>query len=165
MFRMYASNSHSYTHLILALGIVRKPTVWYLLLQNILAHMTLACLLMRALVRAVLGPAWLDVNGPSCWHTLVQSIRCWHSVGIRCIQCMAYNTTSWHTMLAYNAYSHAKNTVVLSSRNLVPGLGDLEVEIPPRAISTQNTIIIRKQHSNIHSLLSGNTSCDTVRGL
>ena len=25
---MYASNSHSYTHLILALGIVRKPTVW-----------------------------------------------------------------------------------------------------------------------------------------
>ena len=28
MFRMCASNSHSYTHLILALGIVRKPTVW-----------------------------------------------------------------------------------------------------------------------------------------
>ena len=28
MFRMYASNSHSYTHLVLALGIVRKPTVW-----------------------------------------------------------------------------------------------------------------------------------------
>ena len=28
MVRMYASNSHSYTHLILALGIVRKPTVW-----------------------------------------------------------------------------------------------------------------------------------------
>ena len=28
MFRMYASNSHSYTHLILALGIVRKPTIW-----------------------------------------------------------------------------------------------------------------------------------------
>ena len=28
MFRMYASNSHSYTHLILALSIVRKPTVW-----------------------------------------------------------------------------------------------------------------------------------------
>ena len=25
---MYASNSHSYTHLIQALGIVRKPTVW-----------------------------------------------------------------------------------------------------------------------------------------
>ena len=25
---MYARNSHSYTHLILALGIVRKPTVW-----------------------------------------------------------------------------------------------------------------------------------------
>ena len=28
MFRMYASNYHSYTHLILALGIVREPTVW-----------------------------------------------------------------------------------------------------------------------------------------
>ena len=28
MLRMCASNSHSYTHLILALGIVRKPTVW-----------------------------------------------------------------------------------------------------------------------------------------
>ena len=28
MIRMYASNSHSYTHLILALGIVREPTVW-----------------------------------------------------------------------------------------------------------------------------------------
>ena len=28
MFRMYASNSHSYTHFILALGIVREPTVW-----------------------------------------------------------------------------------------------------------------------------------------
>ena len=25
---MYASNRHSYTHLILALGIVREPTVW-----------------------------------------------------------------------------------------------------------------------------------------
>ena len=28
MFRMYVSTSHSYTHLIIALGIVRKPTVW-----------------------------------------------------------------------------------------------------------------------------------------
>ena len=27
---MYASNSHSYTHLILALGIVREPTAWVL---------------------------------------------------------------------------------------------------------------------------------------
>ena len=27
MFRMYASNAHSYTHLILALGIVREPTL------------------------------------------------------------------------------------------------------------------------------------------
>ena len=28
MFRTYASNSHSYTNLILALGIIREPTVW-----------------------------------------------------------------------------------------------------------------------------------------
>ena len=28
MFKMYSSDSHSYTHLILALGIVREPTVW-----------------------------------------------------------------------------------------------------------------------------------------
>ena len=28
MIRMYASHSHTYTHLILALGIVREPTVW-----------------------------------------------------------------------------------------------------------------------------------------
>ena len=41
---MYASNSHCYTHLILALGIVRKPTVWVIITLNILAHMTLACL-------------------------------------------------------------------------------------------------------------------------
>ena len=40
MFRMYASNFHSYTHLILALGIVRKPTVWVFITQNILAYMT-----------------------------------------------------------------------------------------------------------------------------
>ena len=25
---MYANNYHSYTHLILALGIVREPTIW-----------------------------------------------------------------------------------------------------------------------------------------
>ena len=34
MFRMYASNSHSYTHLILALVIVRKPTVWGLFITS-----------------------------------------------------------------------------------------------------------------------------------
>ena len=28
MFKMYASDFHSYTRLILALGIIRKPTVW-----------------------------------------------------------------------------------------------------------------------------------------
>ena len=37
---MCARNNHSYTHLILALGIVRKPTVWRLLLHNTPAHMT-----------------------------------------------------------------------------------------------------------------------------
>ena len=31
-------------------------------------------------------------------------------------------------------FTHAPTLVVLSSRNLVPGLGDLEGEIPPRAI-------------------------------
>ena len=46
MFRMYASNSHSYTHLILALGIVESLQYGYLLLQNILAYMTLAGLLL-----------------------------------------------------------------------------------------------------------------------
>ena len=55
MFRMYASNSHSYTNLILALGIVREPTVWVLLLQNILAYMTLACLF--------LIPTWIKNPG------------------------------------------------------------------------------------------------------
>ena len=34
MFRMYASNFHSYTHLILALGIVREPTVWVFITSN-----------------------------------------------------------------------------------------------------------------------------------
>ena len=28
MFRIYTIHSHSYTHLILALSIVRKPTIW-----------------------------------------------------------------------------------------------------------------------------------------
>ena len=45
MFRMYASNSHSHTHLILALGIVREPTVWGFIIHNILAYMTSAWLL------------------------------------------------------------------------------------------------------------------------
>ena len=45
MFRMYASNSHSYTHLILALGIVREPTVWGFITSKYLAYMTLAGLL------------------------------------------------------------------------------------------------------------------------
>ena len=60
MFRMYASYSHSYTHLILALGIVREPTVWGFLTSNypgIECH-DLACLLLpsrlaRTLMRLV----------------------------------------------------------------------------------------------------------------
>ena len=31
MFIMYANNSHTYTHLIIALGIVRNPTIWGLI--------------------------------------------------------------------------------------------------------------------------------------
>ena len=42
MFRVRARTYHNYTHLILALGIVREPTVWALLLQNAPAPMTLA---------------------------------------------------------------------------------------------------------------------------
>ena len=45
MFKMYASNSHSYIHLILALGIVRKPKVWvFYYFTKIMAYMILACL-------------------------------------------------------------------------------------------------------------------------
>ena len=44
MLRMYASNSYSYTHLILALGIVREPTLWGFIIQNILAYTILAWL-------------------------------------------------------------------------------------------------------------------------
>ena len=47
MFRMYANNSHSYTNLIVVLGIVRKPTVRGLLFQNILEYTTLACLILH----------------------------------------------------------------------------------------------------------------------
>ena len=53
MFRMYASNSHSYTRSILALGIVREPIVVYgdllVLLQNIQAYIALAGLLISVL--------------------------------------------------------------------------------------------------------------------
>ena len=57
---MYASNSHSYTHLILALGIVREPTVWVFITSNILAHMTLA---------------WLHLSGILVRH---YSLKCIH---------------------------------------------------------------------------------------
>ena len=33
MFKMYASNSHSYNHLILAVGIVREPAAWFITSQ------------------------------------------------------------------------------------------------------------------------------------
>ena len=56
MFRMYACNSHSYTRLILALGIVRKPTVRGFITLNILAHMTLAGLLVPLDLHAVQQP-------------------------------------------------------------------------------------------------------------
>ena len=67
---MCASNSHSYTHLILALGIVRKPTVWGLLLQNILAYMTLACLLGFMSGARSMGPARAPVFTCTCCATL-----------------------------------------------------------------------------------------------
>ena len=42
---MYARNSHRYTDLIPDFGTAREPTVWGLLLHNILVYMTLAGLL------------------------------------------------------------------------------------------------------------------------
>ena len=44
MFRMCARNSHSCSHLILALGIVREPTVWGFITSQYPGYMTLACL-------------------------------------------------------------------------------------------------------------------------
>ena len=44
MFRMYASNSHSYTHLKLALGIVREPTVWVFITSKYPGIHDMACL-------------------------------------------------------------------------------------------------------------------------
>ena len=38
---MRVRSSHSYTYLILALGIVREPTVWVIMTSNTYAHMTL----------------------------------------------------------------------------------------------------------------------------
>ena len=38
---MCASRSHSYTHLILALGIIRESTIWGFITSQILAFMTL----------------------------------------------------------------------------------------------------------------------------
>ena len=53
----------------------------------------------------------------------------------------------------------------LYSRNRDVRWAFLEVRIPTSRISTQNTIIISKQHSNIHSLPSRNASCGAVCGL
>ena len=52
VFRMHAINTHSYTHLILARGIVRNPTVRVLLLHNLLVYMALHCLLIVQTVLA-----------------------------------------------------------------------------------------------------------------
>ena len=46
MIRMCASNSHSYTHLILALGIVREPTGWVFITSEYPGIHELACLLL-----------------------------------------------------------------------------------------------------------------------
>ena len=61
MIRMCARNSHSYTHLVLALGIVRKPTVWGFITSRYPGthDMTLACLLpgvLRGQCRGVCVP-------------------------------------------------------------------------------------------------------------
>ena len=49
MFRMYASNSHSYNHLILALGIVRKPTVWVFITSEYPGIHDMACIVTSVL--------------------------------------------------------------------------------------------------------------------
>ena len=60
MFRMYASNSHSDTHLTLAL--LESLPYGSLLLHNILAYMTLACLLYCIQNVFLLGPARVFAN-------------------------------------------------------------------------------------------------------
>ena len=57
MFRMYASNSHSYTHLILALGIVRTPTVWGFITSEY--------------------PGTHDIGLPICGHDVKTVVRGW----------------------------------------------------------------------------------------
>ena len=42
MFRVCACNYHSYTHVILALGIVREPKIWGFMTSQAPAHMALA---------------------------------------------------------------------------------------------------------------------------
>ena len=56
MIRMCTHNYHSYSYLTLALGIVREPTVWGLLLQNTPAHMTLAGLVASESVQVTIKP-------------------------------------------------------------------------------------------------------------
>ena len=59
---MYASNSHSYTHLILALGIVRKPTVWVLLLHQAIGIHDIGLPTTRFLLCLYRCPrAWLQI--------------------------------------------------------------------------------------------------------
>ena len=67
---MYANNSHSYTRLLLALGIVNKPTACDLLLQSILERTDLVCLLLEGKLGAHLtrmgnkGGMLFLYNGP-----------------------------------------------------------------------------------------------------
>ena len=75
MFRMYARNLHSYTHLILARVSLESLQYGYLLLHNILAYMTLACLSIRASPRVYftgvyLGPG-LQIEGLCVQNVLV----------------------------------------------------------------------------------------------
>ena len=76
MFRMYASNSHSYTHLILALGIVREPTVWVFITSNVLAHMTLAGLLMGPCLDALVSTRCSAPSSTRCGRSRPPRARC-----------------------------------------------------------------------------------------
>ena len=59
---MYASNFHSYTHLIRALGIVRDPSVWVFITSQYPGYMTLAWLLCVSLTctEALAPPCYKD---------------------------------------------------------------------------------------------------------
>ena len=98
---MYTSNSHSYTHFILALGIVRKPQYGYLLLQNILAYMTLACLRIALL-------KWVSTGygvSTGCTHRYTKRLTR-HSLYIKSTWCThRYNTQGFVAVLAWSQFS------------------------------------------------------------